>query len=264
MYEGFASYYDELMDNIPYDEWADRIGQLLGKNGVPSGIVCELGCGTGELTSRLMNKGYDMIGIDNSPEMLAVAMEKQEAEGGNALYLLQDMREFELYGTVGAVVSACDSVNYILEPKELEEVFRLVNNYLETDGVFVFDFHTRHYYEDVLAESTIAEARDDISFIWDNYFDAETGVNELSLTLFTPADGGLYERTDELHLQRAYTLDEIKELLAKAGIKLITAYDDYTDDAPRADSERIVVVAREYTPAGAKKELSDRIRAEKG
>ena len=260
MYEGFASFYDELMDNIPYDEWADRITELLKSLEVRDGLVCELGCGTGELTARLEKKGYDMIGIDNSYEMLGVAKEKQESEGGNVLYLLQDMREFELYGTVNAVVCCCDSVNYILEPDELETVFGLVNNYLETDGIFLFDFHTRYYYEEVLAESTIAEARDDISFIWDNYFDEETGVNELALTLFSQTEGGLYERTDELHLQRAYVLDEIKELLERAGMKFIAAYDDYTGEAPREDSERIVVVAREYTPEGAKKELSDRLK----
>ena len=259
MYEGFASYYDELMDNIPYDEWADRIDKLLSEYGAASGLVCELGCGTGELTLRLMKKGYDMIGIDNSSEMLALAMEKQEQEEAKALYLLQDMREFELYGTVNAVVSACDSVNYILVPSELEMVFKLVNNYLETDGVCVFDFHTKHYYEE-LADSTIAEARDDISFIWDNYYDAESGVNELALTLFIKTEGGLYERTDELHLQRAYTLEEIKELIERSGMKFVAAYDDYTDREADESSDRIVVIAREYTPAGAKKELSDRLR----
>ena len=227
MYEGFAAFYDELMDNIPYDEWSDRIVELLKGQGVSGGLCCELGCGTGELTGRLSKKGFDMIGIDNSSDMLALAMEKNETSGGSALYLLQDMRAFELYGTVDAVVSVCDSVNYILEPSELKAVFGLVNNYLETDGVFVFDFHTRHYYEETLADSTIAEAREDISFIWDNFYDDETGINELELTMFGKTESGLYERTDELHLQRAYSLDEIKEMLAGVGMKFVAAYDDY-------------------------------------
>ena len=126
-YTSFASVYDTFMDNIPYEEWSAYVRELLVKYGVTEGLVLELGCGTGTMTELLASAGYDMIGIDNAEEMLEVALEKKLSSGHDILYLLQDMREFELYGTVKAVVSVCDSMNYIMEEEELLEVFRLVN-----------------------------------------------------------------------------------------------------------------------------------------
>ena len=123
-YTSFAEVYDGFMDNIPYKEWADYVEDLLREQGIEDGLVLELGCGTGSLTELLAAKGYDMIGVDNSGDMLQIAMEKREESGSDILYLLQDMREFELYGTVRAVVSICDSMNYITEYEDLVQVFR--------------------------------------------------------------------------------------------------------------------------------------------
>lgn len=138
-YTSFASVYDIFMDNIPYEEWAEYLSRLLAEYEVTDGIVLDLGCGTGTLTELMAARGFDMIGVDYSEEMLEIAMEKRAESGRDILYLLQDMREFELYGTVRAVISICDSLNYITEEAELEEVFRLVNNYLDPEGVFIFD-----------------------------------------------------------------------------------------------------------------------------
>ena len=129
-YTSFARVYDTFMDNIPYEEWCEYLTGLMREYGVRDGLVLDLGCGTGNMTELLAKAGYDMIGADNAEEMLEIAMEKRDKSGHDILYLLQDMREFELYGTVRAVISVCDSVNYITEPEELQEVFRLVNNYL--------------------------------------------------------------------------------------------------------------------------------------
>lgn len=129
-YTSFASVYDMFMDNIPYGEWCAYLTSLLKEYGVEDGILLDLGCGTGSLTELLAQEGYDMIGVDFSEDMLQIAMEKREESGLPILYLLQDMREFELYGTVRAVVSICDSMNYILDYGELVQVFSLVNNYL--------------------------------------------------------------------------------------------------------------------------------------
>ena len=150
-YSEFAQVYDLFMDNIPYEQWCEYLVTLLKKYNVDDGLVLELGCGTGNISEALRRKGYDMIGIDNSAEMLSVAIEKSmEVEDDTlpqALYLCQDMREFELYGTVRAIVSICDSMNYITEPEDLKEVFKLVNNYLDPEGVFIFDMNTCYKYE---------------------------------------------------------------------------------------------------------------------
>ena len=246
-YTSFAEVYDQFMDNVPYREWADFLQEILQKEGISDGLVLDLGCGTGSMTEELAGRGYDMIGVDNSEDMLEIAMEKRQESGHDILYLLQDMQEFELYGTVRAVVSVCDSVNYVTEKEELEQVFRLVNNYLEPGGIFVFDFNTEYKYREVLGDRTIAENREDSSFIWDNYYYEEEHMNEYELTLFIQeADQKeLYHKYQETHFQRAYTLEEIRELLEKSGLRFVAAYEDYTKEAPGKGSERICVVARE-------------------
>ena len=218
-YTSFASVYDIFMDNIPYEEWAEYLSRLLAEYEVTDGIVLDLGCGTGTLTELMAARGFDMIGVDYSEEMLEIAMEKRAESGRDILYLLQDMREFELYGTVRAVISICDSLNYITEEAELEEVFRLVNNYLDPEGVFIFDFNTVYKYREILGDQTIAESREDCSFIWDNYY---------------------YEEE-----QIGYELETVKRLLEKSGMKFVTAYDAFTRNPPTKESERVYVIARE-------------------
>ncbi|MCF2667551.1 MULTISPECIES: class I SAM-dependent DNA methyltransferase [Lachnospiraceae] len=246
-YTSFAVVYDTFMDNVPYEEWADYLWKLLREYGIADGLVLELGCGTGSMTELLASKGYDMIGVDNSEDMLELAMEKRIESGHDILYLLQNMQEFELYGTVRAVVSVCDSVNYVTDEEELTEVFRLVNNYLDPQGVFIFDFNTEYKYQEILGEQVIAEEREECSFIWDNYYDEEQKINEYELTLFVQSqeDPELYRKYQEVHYQRAYTLERIRNLIEKAGLRYVTAYDAYTKDAPLYTSERICVVAQE-------------------
>ena len=246
-YTSFAVVYDTFMDNVPYEEWADYLWKLLREYGIADGLVLELGCGTGSMTELLASKGYDMIGVDNSEDMLELAMEKRIESGHDILYLLQNMQEFELYGTVRAVVSVCDSVNYVTDEEELTEVFRLVNNYLDPQGVFIFDFNTEYKYQEILGEQVIAEEREECSFIWDNYYDEEQKINEYELTLFVQSqeDPELYRKYQEVHYQRAYTLERIRNLIEKAGLRYVTAYDAYTKDAQLYTSERICVVAQE-------------------
>lgn len=190
-YGEFARVYDMFMDNVDYDTWADYLNTQLKKYGVEDGLVLELGCGTGIMTEMLAQAGYDMIGVDNSGEMLAEAMEKRLESGHDILYLLQDMQEFELYGTVRAVVSVCDSMNYLTEEEDLAQVFKLVNNYLDPGGIFIFDMNTVYKYETLLGDRTIAENREDGSFIWENCYDPESGINEYALALFLKREDGL-------------------------------------------------------------------------
>ncbi|MCD7812468.1 MAG: class I SAM-dependent methyltransferase [Lachnospiraceae bacterium] len=305
-YESFARVYDLFMSDTPYDEWCEYLHSLLLRYGVTDGLVLELGCGTGQMTERLAACGYDMIGVDNSLDMLEIAREKMaeresaarrdddeisdsamrrkpEEEGKipkqetepDILYLLQDMREFELYGTVRAVVSICDSMNYITEEADLLQVFRLVNNYLDPGGIFIFDLNTLYKYEEILAENVFAENRDEGSFIWENWYDPETQINEYDLTLYIRSErnglrggsmaggddednGGAvsgsavrcgredsYERYEEVHYQKAYALDRVSELLREAGLHLESVYDAFTLEQPHPESERVYFVARE-------------------
>ncbi len=244
--------------------------------------VLDLGCGTGALTELLARRGYDMIGVDNAPEMLRIAMEKRERSGLDILYLLQDMRELELYGTVGAVVSVCDSVNYLLMEEDIVQTFARVNNYLYPQGLFIFDFNTVYKYAVVIGDATIAENREDCSFIWENYYHEEEEINEYDLTVFVAEErngsvaGGTLERQtacgervqgetgqefcqarlcenvraqrfrrfQEVHYQRGYRLEQMKALLLQAGLEFLEAVDGDTHGEVTEESERIYVVAR--------------------
>lgn len=241
-YTSFAQVYDLFMDNVPYEQWSERIKEVLNEYGIDSGLLLDLGCGTGKLTRLMEQKGYDMIGVDNSFEMLDIA---REYANENILYLMQDMREFELYGTVRAIYSACDCVNYILEEEELLEVFSLVNNYLDPKGIFIFDMNTIYKYRELLAENTFAETREEGSFIWENFYDDEDEINEYDLTLYIKEENERFMRFQETHYQRNYSLEKIKELLQKAGLEFVAAYDDYSHEPVHEESERIVIVARE-------------------
>lgn len=258
-YGDFAYIYDELMDNTPYEEWTEIICGLIEKYGVSKpcrdskdvleserNLVLDLGCGTGTLTEMMYDKGYDMIGIDSSEAMLEVAMEKRFESGSEILYLNQDMRKLEMYSTVGTVISVCDSVNYILDEDELVTTFSLVNNYLYPKGIFIFDFNTDYKYREVIGDRTIAENRDDCSFIWENTYANETGINEYNLTVFVEEEDGLFRRFNELHYQRGYTVEQMKSIVEKSGMEILEIIDSDTHKEVTATSERIYIVAREH------------------
>ena len=225
MYETFARVYDTFMDEVPYDEWAGFLIRELKRAGIENGLVLDLGCGTGQITKRLSEAGYDMIGVDSSSDMLQIAQERKD--GRDILYLMQDMRQFELYGTVRAVVSTCDSLNYITDREDLLQVFRLVNNYLDPGGLFLFDMNSVCHYEQMCADNTFAESRDECSFIWENSYDPEERINEYDLTLFLRREDGLYERFLETHREKAWRAEEVISLLTEAGMKPLSAAKAY-------------------------------------
>ena len=277
-YADFALVYDTFMDDTPYEEWCDYLVELMEKyrkDDKPAQTVSEtntgnesheendigvintniqqerntildLGCGTGTVTQLLAKRGYDMIGIDNAQEMLQIAMDKREQSGLDILYLMQDMRSFELYGAVGTVISICDCVNYLLEDEDVVQTFRLVYNYLLPDGIFIFDFNTVYKYEVVIGDATIAENREQCSFIWENYYHADKQINEYDLTVFVQEDAGtdLYRRFQETHYQRGYCLKQMQAYLEQAGLVFVEAIDADTHREVTDTSERIYVVAR--------------------
>jgi ubiquinone/menaquinone biosynthesis C-methylase UbiE len=260
-YESFARVYDLFMDNVDYEGWSRYLKRVLEREGIADGLICELGCGTGTMSELLASGGYDVIGIDSSTDMLEEAQEKKYESGHDILYLNQDMREFELYGTVRAVISVCDCLNYLLEEKELLQVFRLVNNYLDPGGLFVFDMTTEAKYTGI-GNRTIADSREDGSFIWENSYDPTTRTNEYLLTLFVPEDedegGTLYRRYEEVHVQKAYPAETVIRLLKRAGMIFEGVYEAYTDDAPAGDSQRLTFIAREHGKVNGISERLDR------
>lgn len=259
MYGSFASVYDPFMEDVDYSGWKKFIVTKLRENGIRDGLVCELGCGTGTMTELLASAGYDMIGIDSSVDMLEAAQEKKIVSGHDILYLEQDMRDFELYGTVRAIVSVCDCMNYLLEEEGLLQTFRWVNNYLDPEGIFLFDMNTEEKYRRI-GENTIAENRKEGSFIWQNSFDEKEKINEYDLTLFIPendgrqrpekyddweADDRIFRKTEEVHLEKAYPPETVIRLLEEAGMRFERMYDGYTDRTATKGSQRIVYLARE-------------------
>ena len=256
-YTDFAEVYDTFMDETPYEEWCDFLLTLLHRFEIQEEItdeklrqeknsILDLGCGTGTLTELLAAQGFDMIGVDNSPEMLRIVLDKKERSGLDILYLCQDMREFELYGTVGAVISVCDSLNYLLTEEDLLSVFKLVGNYLYPGGLFIFDFNTVYKYEVVIGDATIAENREDCSFIWENYYHPENETNEYDLTIFVKDDKEKesFRRFQETHYQRGYRIEQMKELLECAGLVFLAQIDADTHGEVTESSERIYVVVR--------------------
>ena len=269
-YQSFASVYDEFMDGTDYRLTADKIREIIMRFGLSrpaeqrngeseetdvlleaeKNLVVDLGCGTGKLTEILADMGFDVMGIDLSEEMLSMALTRRDKLGHRTLYLCQDMREFELFGTAGTFVSVGDSVNYLLEDEDMDKLFRRVNTFLYPGGIFVFDFKTLHLYRDVIGDSTIAEDRDDCSFIWENWFDAETRINEYDLTLFirdrdSGAGDNLFRKYREIHRQRGYTLDEMKKFASDAGLTWVTEMDSDTMGPVTSVTERILCVVRE-------------------
>ena len=278
-YSDFALVYDTFMDETPYSEWADYISQLITKYGISKpkleviseekvsdskelskdellsqerDMIVELGCGTGSFTQEMAKRGYDIMGIDNSEQMLQIAVSKKEKSGYDIMYLEQDMRELELFCTAGTFLSVCDSVNYLTEPDDVVKMLKLVNNYLYPEGIIIFDFNTVFKYRDVIGNTTIAEDRDECAFIWDNWYDVETCINEYDLTIFVREDDNRYRRFCETHFQRGYTLDEMLTIVEKSGMVFVKAIDADTHENPTDESQRIYIIARKDSENNSK------------
>lgn len=256
-YEAIARVYDKLNADIDYAAWANFIEACFDRylTARPE-LVLDLACGTGRMTLPLADKGYDMIGVDGSADMLAQAFERAEGRG-DILWLLQDMRAFELYGTVGAVTCCLDSLNYLLSYEDLARCLACVHNYLDPDGLFLFDMNTpykfEHTYGDnayvledelVWDEGTETEERAAVFCGWQNHFDPKTRLCEFDLSLFEELENGTYRRADEHQTERCYSLEEITSALENAGFELLGVWSDFSFSSPTPDCERWYIGAR--------------------
>ncbi|MCX7841700.1 MAG: class I SAM-dependent methyltransferase [Clostridia bacterium] len=241
MYKNLAYIYDKLMEDVSYKKWVDYVEEIFKLNKVKPGSVLDLGCGTGSFTLEMAKRGYEMIGVDLSCDMLSCARNKALAGGLDILFLNQDMTRFELYGTVDAVVCLMDSVNYITRKKDLKKMFRLVRNYLNPGGLFVFDVNTAYKLEKVLGNNIFYFVDDEVAYIWKNRFDRKTKICEFDLTFFVK-EGDVFRRHDETHYERAYTSEELKELLDTSGLRLLGVYDEMKFKPLRKVSQRAFFV----------------------
>lgn len=245
IYEGFASIYDQAMDNIPYLDWCEDICSYLKKQGLEGGRICELGSGTGAMTELLAMRGYEMLGVDISESMLQVALEKKMEKDLDILYVQQDMRELELHTPMDVILSICDSINYMLSEQDLEQVFESVHDNLKEDGYFIFDVKTAYCFRHIIGSQVWAEQNEDTSYIWENYFYEENNTNEYVLTIFQrESDSNLYRRIEEAHYQKVYELELLEALLEKAGMKVVEAYGNRIGQKITDKSERIYVIAK--------------------
>lgn len=258
-YTGFAYVYDSFMADIPYDDWAEYTQALLSEYEINSDCkaILELGCGTGEIAQRMARKGFSMIGIDCSTDMLSVATDKMYESQLQIMYSNQDMREFALPHKVSAIISICDSMNYITQSQDLKKVFECVVKYLDKSGVFIFDMKTKYFYREILGSKTFADNRENCSYIWENYYDEENCINEYDLTIFNKEvfdkeasdkeDEGLYRKYEEYHKQKAYDIEEVKNIAEEAGLEVLQVYEACTHELPTDQSERVYFVLKVKT-----------------
>ncbi len=240
-YSAFAAIYDRLiLEDIDYTKIADYIEATLERLGIKAELVCDLACGTGTLTDILSKRGYDMIGIDLSTEMHNVAREKNP----DILFLNQDICEFELYGTVDALLCMTDSLNYIPDEDDLFAIFKAAKTcYLNPGAPLIFDLNSPYKLKTVLGNNTYTYDSDDVYYVWENEYDPDEKCTDFYLTFFVK-DGDKYVRFSEQHTEYVYTEAKITSLLKKAGFTEIEVFDGYTDIPAHKMSERIVFVAR--------------------
>ena len=246
-YSAIAGVYDKLNKEIDYSHWADFLEKCFERylTARPE-LVLDLACGTGRMTRELASRGYDMIGVDGSADMLGEAY----SQGGEGiLYLLQDMREFELYGTVGAAVCCLDSINYLLDDGDLAKVFSLVHNYLDPDGLFLFDVNSPYKFENIYGSNAyvLEDESDEGGAIfcgWQNEYDEESGLCDFYLTLFEENEDGSYFREDEHQTERCYKREELVSALEGAGFELIGIFSDFGFSEINDTDERWYIAAR--------------------
>ncbi|MBL6008111.1 SAM-dependent methyltransferase [Bacillus halotolerans] len=239
IYQGFASVYDELMSHAPYDKWTKWIETSLPEKG----RILDLACGTGEISIRLAEKGFEVTGIDLSEEMLSYAQQKGPAKQP-ILFLQQDMREITGFeGQFDAVVICCDSLNYLKTKNDVMNTFKSVFQVLKPDGILLFDVHSPYKITEVFPGSTFADQDEDISYIWQSFAGSEelSAIHDMSFFVW---NGEAYDRFDETHEQRTFRVDEYEEMLASCGFQLHKVTADFTDSAPSPQSERLFFKAQ--------------------
>lgn len=244
-YGVFSSVYDVLTENVEYERIAHKICSLLRENGVNGGLLLDLGCGTGTLSFLLEKKGYDIIGVDASEDMLMVANEKKFDENSSAMFLCQRGEELDLYGTIDCAVSSLDTINHIDNLEKIKKAFSLISLFMNMGGIFVFDMNTPYKHEEILGNNTFVYDMDEVYCVWQNSFDKEKYATTIDLDFFIKnEDDEGYERYSESFCEYSYSIEDIVNIVKENGFTLLGMYDDYSDNSPSDKTERITFVCK--------------------
>lgn len=241
-YRIFSQFYDNLTFNVDYEKRADYIQSVLSLWEHEPGLSLDLACGTGSLTVALKERGWDIFGIDGSQDMLSIAMDKAYDKELSILFLCQQMEQLDLYGTIDTCVCTLDSLNHIVEKDKLQAAFDKVALFMNPGGLFVFDVNTVYKHQRILGNNTFIYDTDEVYCVWQNSL-KENNIVSIELDMFE-REGNLYTRHTERFKERAYEIDELKEMLKKAGFETLAVYRDMTDEPLKEDSDRAVFVAR--------------------
>ena len=244
-YEALAGRYDALTADVHYEVWADYAEKHFRRAGLPVHTVLDLACGTGSLTCRLAERGYEMIGVDLSPEMLAEAAEKnQDVDGIPPIFLCQSMDKLDLYGTIDACVCCLDSVNYVTDPKKLQKAFERVYLFLMPGGGFLFDINTPEKLRGLDGQVFLDET-EDAYCVWRAEYSQRSRICSYFMDIFRlDEESGLWERGEELHRERSYEPQELVEYLPQAGFQDIRQYGNLKMRSPKPGEDRIFFTAR--------------------
>ncbi|RSD24140.1 class I SAM-dependent DNA methyltransferase [Mesobacillus subterraneus] len=243
-YERFAYLYDQLMQDVPYDEWVRMVEAYKEKFHIDGMKLLDLACGTGELSVRFAQKGYDVTGADLSPDMLSVAQSKAQGLSLPIQFFQQDMTELEDLGEYDFVGIFCDSLNYLEDEQAVQKTFEGVYRLLKKGGLFLFDVHSVYKMDYIFADATFTWDDEEITYIWNSFKGEKQHSVEHELTFFVLDESGKYDRVDELHFQRTYPIDVYQKLLEQSGFKQIEITGDYKMEAPGQNAERIFFAMR--------------------
>lgn len=243
-YQSFAEFYDVLTDNVGYAKLSNYICSLLSEHGIDGGLLLDLACGTGTLSLLLADRGYSVIGVDSSEEMLSCAQSKLYEQKRDVMFLCQDMLKLDLYGTIDCAVCTLDSLNHLADLKDIQKALDKVSLFMNPGGIFIFDVNTLYKHRNVLCDNAFVYDCDKVFCTWQNTLCEDNSTVRMELDFFAENNDGTYERFSESFNEKAYELSDIQSAAEKSGFEILNIYNELSKDKPGEKCERAVFVVK--------------------